>query len=132
VDARVEGERLRVRLNDGTERTVDHAVLGTGYRIDVSCYPFLPPQMVKRLDLVNGYPRLDSGFEASLPALHFLGAPAAWSFGPLLRFVAGTGFAARAVTRRIAAAGRRRLVSPGVAGADPGSLPPNVPSEVTL
>ena len=44
VDARVEGERLRVRLNDGPERTVDHVVLGTGYRIDVSRYPFLSPQ----------------------------------------------------------------------------------------
>jgi len=33
--------------------------------------------------------------------LHFLGAPAAWSFGPLMRFVAGTEFASGAVVRCI-------------------------------
>ena len=32
----------------------------------------------------------------------FLGAPAAYSFGPLVRFVAGTEFAARALARSIA------------------------------
>ena len=30
--------------------------------------------------------------ESSVPGLHFLGAPAAWSFGPTMRFVAGGWF----------------------------------------
>jgi hypothetical protein len=51
---------------------------------------------------VNGYPILDKGFESTVPGLHFLGAPAAWSFGPLMRFVAGTEFAARGLVRGIA------------------------------
>jgi cation diffusion facilitator CzcD-associated flavoprotein CzcO len=101
VQARTSGERLRVHLNDGAERTVDHVVLGTGYRVDVARYEFLSPEVLKRTRLVGGYPRLDSGFESSLPRLHFLGAPAAWSFGPLVRFVAGTGFTSRALRRRI-------------------------------
>jgi hypothetical protein len=46
---------------------------------------------------VNGYPELGYGFESSLPGLHFIGAPAAWSFGPLMRFVSGTEFAGRAL-----------------------------------
>src|SRR5690606_31318243 len=31
-----EGERLRLELSDGTTRWVDHALLATGYRIDVA------------------------------------------------------------------------------------------------
>jgi hypothetical protein len=37
-----------------------------------------------------------------LPGLHFLGAPAARSFGPVCRFVSGTPYTARALARRIA------------------------------
>jgi len=101
IRARVEGDRLHVRLNDGTERIVDHVVLATGYRVNVALYSFLSPRVLERLDVVDGYPRLDSGFESSLAGLHFLGAPAAWTFGPLVRFVAGTEFASQALTRRI-------------------------------
>jgi FAD-dependent urate hydroxylase len=101
IHARVQGDRLRVHLNDETERIVDHVVLATGYRVNVALYSFLSPRILERLDVVDGYPRLDSGLEASLAGLHFLGAPAAWSFGPLVRFVAGTQFASQALTRRI-------------------------------
>lgn len=111
VQARVEGEHLGVRFNDGTERVVDHVVLGTGYRIHVGLYPFFSTGVLERIDLVNGYPRLDAGFETSLPGLHIVGAPAAWSFGPLMRFVAGTEFASPALRSRILQAKRRQLVS---------------------
>ena len=37
------GARLKVRLADGTERTVDHILLGTGYRVDISKYGFISP-----------------------------------------------------------------------------------------
>jgi len=104
VEAQVAGNRVRVRLNDGTERLVDHVVLGTGYRVDITRYPFLSADLLKKLDIVDGYPRLGGGFESSLPGLHFLGAPAAWSFGPLMRFVAGTQFASRALARRCSSA----------------------------
>jgi hypothetical protein len=63
------------------------------------------------LELIDGYPRLDAGFESSLPGLHFLGAPAAWSFGPLMRFVAGTEFVSPALTKRIREVTKRSLVS---------------------
>jgi hypothetical protein len=101
IHARVQGDRLHVELNDGTERSVDHVVLATGYRVNVGLYSFLSPRILERLDLVDGYPRLDSGFESSLAGLHFLGAPAAWTFGPLVRFVAGTEFTSQSLTRRI-------------------------------
>jgi len=105
------GDRLRVRLNDGSECMADHVVLGTGYRVNVARYPFLSPELIQQIARVDGYPRLDGGFETSVPSLHFLGAPAAWSFGPLMRFVAGTEFTARAVARRVERATKRSRVS---------------------
>ena len=97
--------RVELQFEDGSTRVVDHVFLGTGYRIDVSRFGFLAPQLVESLKLVDGYPKLDRGMQSSVAGLHFLGAPAAWSFGPLMRFVAGTGFAARRLTRGIV--GRR-------------------------
>jgi hypothetical protein len=98
--ARANGH-LRLRLDDGTSREVDHVVLATGYRVDVSRYPFMSPALVRRLPSVNGHPILSNGFESAVPGLHFLGAPAVHSFGPLVRFVAGTDFAAGALARAI-------------------------------
>jgi hypothetical protein len=98
---RIEGERLHLRLSNEDERIVDHVVLGTGYRVNLAQYPFLPPEVLRHLDLVDGYPRLKAGCESSLPGLHFLGAPAAWSFGPLMKFVAGTEFSSSALRKRI-------------------------------
>jgi len=97
--------KLRVMLGDGSQRLVDHALLATGYRVDVRLYPFLDPRLVAALRMVpdaDGYPVLDRGFESSVAGLHIVGAPAAESFGPLMRFVAGTRYAARAVTQRVA------------------------------
>jgi lysine/ornithine N-monooxygenase len=113
VSAKVDGERLRVQLNDGSTRAVDHVVLGTGYRVDVSRYPFLSDSLVELIQRVNGYPVLDAGFETSLPALHFVGAPAARSFGPIMRFVAGTEFCGRALQRRVARTRQRSLAAHG-------------------
>jgi FAD-dependent urate hydroxylase len=96
-----QGDQLVLTLNDGTERSVDHALLATGYRVDIALYPFLSKPLFKSIETVNGYPKLKNGFESSVPGLHFLGAPAAWSFGPLMRFVAGADFASRNLTRGI-------------------------------
>jgi hypothetical protein len=37
-----------------------------------------------------------------VPGLYFLGAPSAWTFGPLMYFVCGTDFAARNLARHFA------------------------------
>src|SRR5258705_4579465 len=91
---------VSLRLDDGSTRAVDHVLMATGYRVDIRRYPFLAPELVKSVRCVDGQPVLDEGFESSVRRLHFVGAPAMHSFGPLLRFVAGTEFAARMVTRR--------------------------------
>jgi cation diffusion facilitator CzcD-associated flavoprotein CzcO len=101
VSAEVSGERVKVRLDDGSERSVDHLLLGTGYRVDVSKYEFLAPELAQSMHRFNGYPRLKEGLETSIPGLHILGAPAAWSFGPLMQFVSGARYASDALTRCI-------------------------------
>jgi lysine/ornithine N-monooxygenase len=106
TQAEAAGKKVRLTLDDGSVRCVDHVLLATGYRVDVSRYSFLAPELARSIDSWNGYPRLSSGFESSVPRLHFLGAPAAWSFGPLMRFVSGTRYAARALTRCVVTAQR--------------------------
>lgn len=101
--ATANGNQLRLELSDGREQMVDHALLGTGYRVDFSRYSFLPRGLRSDIDVVDGWPRLSRGFETSVKGLYVLGAPAAWSYGPLMRFVAGSDFAARALVRGLAA-----------------------------
>jgi cation diffusion facilitator CzcD-associated flavoprotein CzcO len=101
VSTAVVGDRVKVTLDDGSERVADHLLLGTGYRIDISKYEFLAPELAQSIEQVNGYPRLKKGLETSVAGLHILGAPAAWSFGPLMRFVSGAGYAARSLVESI-------------------------------
>lgn len=102
VSATEVGGRVKVCLDDRSERVVDHVLLGTGYRIDISKYDFLAPELLRSIESFNGFPLLKRGLETSVPGLHMLGAPAVWSFGPLMQFVSGTHFASRAVLRCIA------------------------------
>ena len=101
VDVSRRDSGVRLRLDDGSVRTVDHVLLATGYRVDIRLYPFLAPELLARVRRVDGHPVLGQGFESSVPGLHFVGAPAMYSFGPLLRFVAGTEFAARRVMLQV-------------------------------
>jgi FAD-dependent urate hydroxylase len=97
--AALRGDRLQLRLDDGSERDVDHVLLGTGYKVEIFRYPFLPAELSKDLAQANGFVLVNAGFESSVPGLHFLGAPSAWSFGPLMYFVCGTDFAAHKLAR---------------------------------
>ena len=92
---------MRLSLDDSSERRVDHVLLGTGYDVDISRYDFLSPELVKQVRQLDGYPALTRGFCSSLPGLHFVGATAARSFGPLLYFVAGTEFASQELVSHV-------------------------------
>jgi FAD-dependent urate hydroxylase len=107
TDARERGGRVELAFAGGDRTTADHVLLGTGYRVDVARYPFLGAADVAELRRVAGAPVLGPGLESSIPGLHFLGAPAAWSFGPLMRFVSGSWYASDALTRTVTARPRR-------------------------
>jgi cation diffusion facilitator CzcD-associated flavoprotein CzcO len=95
ADARMLGDEVALKLDDGSERRVDHVLLGTGYQVDIAKYGFFSTELARSIQQLDGYPKLSSGFCCSVPGLHFIGATAARSFGPLLYFVAGTEFASR-------------------------------------
>lgn len=101
---------VRLALSDGTSRDVDHVLLGVGYQVDVTQYPFLDASILSGLDRVAGYPRLHPGLESSIPGLHFAGAPTAWSFGPLTRFVSGTWYTGEQIARSAAQEAARAAV----------------------
>ena len=95
------GDEVQMILDDGSERRVDHVLLGTGYDVDIARYNFLSPELLAGVRRLNGYPDLGRGFSTNIPGLHFIGATAARSFGPLLYFVAGTEFASKELTSYI-------------------------------
>ncbi|AMW15629.1 hypothetical protein A4E84_35070 [Streptomyces qaidamensis] len=99
---------VRLRLLDEhgwpEDLVVDHVLAATGYRVDIRRLDVLDPGLRRSLRVFAGAPVLTNGFESSTPGLYFTGLAAAPSFGPLLRFVTGTGFAARRVTAAVTAA----------------------------
>jgi FAD-dependent urate hydroxylase len=97
----IQGDKIRLKLSDGTERVVDHVIAATGYKVAIARYSFLSAAIRNSLKTVGGNPVLARGFESSVPGLHFVGKPAAWSFGPLLNFVSGTHFAGAEILRAL-------------------------------
>jgi hypothetical protein len=95
------GNRVAFRLDDGTSGVSDHVLLATGYHIDIARLGILDENLLGRIITVDGSPTLSHGFESSVGGLHFIGSSAVASFGPLMRFIAGAGYAARSVTQRV-------------------------------
>ena len=111
ISAAPSGERVKLRLDDGSERVCDHVFLGTGYRIDITKYGFFSAEFGQSISRFKGFPRLGEGFETSVHGLHIVGAPAIWSFGPLMQFVVGTHYSSRALTRCIAGKAAQKSVT---------------------
>jgi thioredoxin reductase len=100
---------LHLRAQDGSQREVvtEHVIAATGYKVDMERLKFVNPEIRSSLNLVGGSPVLSSGFESSVPGLYFAGLTAANSFGPVMRFAFGAGFAARTVTESVSKALKR-------------------------
>jgi len=105
VGAAESGNCVTVTLADGSTIETDHVMLGSGYDIDVARYDLLDKELLGDVTLAEGSPVLRAGFESSVDGIHFLGAPAVRSFGPVNRFVTGTWYAAPALAKRVS--GRR-------------------------
>lgn len=101
VGAQDHGGSLSLHLDDGARMSVDHALLATGYTLDIAKPGILSPDLLARIELHpgTGCPVLAAHFESSVPGLHFAGASAVPSFGPLMRFVAGVDYAARSIAQ---------------------------------
>ena len=115
--AKVEGGRVHLELTDsaGSRRNMmaDHVIAATGYRVDLTRLTFMDADIRSAIRMVDGSPMLSPTFQSSVAGLYFVGASAANSFGPVLRFAYGAGFTARHLTRHLQKSGRlRSLRSP--------------------
>src|SRR5208282_4622333 len=95
--------RLKVRAKDGGEREIvaGHVIAATGYKVNLERLQFLSVEIRSQIEVLDGAPVLSSNFESSMPGLYFAGVAAANSFGPVMRFAFGAGFAARTLARTL-------------------------------
>ena len=93
------------------EIVTEHVIAATGYKVDLERLKFLNPEIRSKIKAINGAPVLSSTFESSMPGLYFAGVAAANSFGPVMRFAFGAGFAARTLTRALAKSASRQTAS---------------------
>ncbi|MFJ9610618.1 FAD-dependent oxidoreductase [Kitasatospora sp. NPDC101176] len=100
---------VRLRVGGAPEPLeTDHVLAATGYRVDVDRLELLDAALRRAVVRApTGAPRLDRDFQSSVLGLYFTGLSAADTFGPLMRFVAGTGFAARRISGALAGPGGR-------------------------
>jgi pyruvate/2-oxoglutarate dehydrogenase complex dihydrolipoamide dehydrogenase (E3) component len=103
----------RVSLTtSGGMLTCDHVVSATGYRTEVDRLGWLSAGLRSAIDTVEKTPILSDNFETSVRGLYFMGPAAANSFGPLMRFMVGSEFAAPRLAghlhRRLGAISERR------------------------
>lgn len=94
VDGRVRLE-LRSAMGDIACVSADDVIAATGYRVDIQRLNYLDKSVLSRLDHVSQAPRLSTRFESSVEGLFLTGPVAANSFGPMMRFAFGAGFASR-------------------------------------
>jgi len=93
----------QLRELDLSTAGITAVIWATSYRFDFS---------IVRLPVLDadGFPMQNRGVTA-YPGLYFVGIAAANSFGPLLRFVFGTKFTARRLTRHLASLESRKSIS---------------------
>jgi hypothetical protein len=105
LGAEPSGSGVRLQLDGPGQSSldVDHVIAGTGFRIDLTRLAYLPPGLQARIASFGGYPVLTRAGESTVPGLYFVGAPAAFSLGPSMRFIAGTHNVARQLVRSVAA-----------------------------
>ena len=97
---------LTVRTADGGKREIatEHIIAATGYRVNMGRLEFLSSEIRSQIKTVDGSPKLSSSFESTVPGIYFVGVAAAVSFGPVMRFAFGAGFAARRISQTMAKA----------------------------
>lgn len=109
ADIRGSSVHLVLTLGSQQQRHIeaDHLIAATGYRVALSRLTFIGTALRGRIRTVQDTPILNRSFECSVPELYFVGATAANSFGPLLRFAYGARFAARRIAQQFMAASRK-------------------------
>src|SRR5262249_23953483 len=103
AEAGTTGARLGLKTSDGktSESTVDHVLAATGYRTDLDRLTFLNPGLRAMVRTLASTPEVGPDFQSSVAGLYFIGLAVAPTFGPVMRFVCGSDFAARTAARAL-------------------------------
>ncbi|MGI5324151.1 FAD-dependent oxidoreductase [Actinomadura nitritigenes] len=105
VKAAEQDDVIAITTVDRTGRRLvveaEHVIAATGFVPEIERLKLLSPELRVRVDSRLGAPVLSANFESSMPGLYFAGLAAAPTFGPVMRFVHGAGFAARRIARHI-------------------------------
>lgn len=98
---RVAQGKLHGTLSDGAQVSADHVILATGYTVDLTKLAMVHASLRAAIRTDRAIPILSHWFESSVPGLYFIGLSSLRAFGPLYRFVAGCGAAARRVAEAV-------------------------------
>ncbi|MEJ8566455.1 NAD(P)-binding domain-containing protein [Elongatibacter sediminis] len=110
---------IRVTLDNEEVLTVDEVVFATGYRVDLQRVPLLTEGLLSELNIRDGFPQLDPGFQTQVPGLYITSLAATRDFGSFLAFTVSV----RAQAQIIGEAIRARLATTALPG--PSLLPRN-------
>ncbi len=97
----------RVYLQFSDEKGVQHdfmtshVIAATGYEVDCMRLPFLSEKIRSGLKSKGSVLALSQDFQSSVPGLYFVGLVSANYFGPVMRFVAGTGYTASRLAKHL-------------------------------
>jgi cation diffusion facilitator CzcD-associated flavoprotein CzcO len=94
--------QVAATLSDGARVSAHHILLATGYKVDINTLTMMHPSLRAEIATDRAIPVLSHWFESSVPGLYFVGLTSLRAFGPLYRFVAGCGAAARRVASSVA------------------------------
>jgi thioredoxin reductase len=112
--ASVQNGCVSLQLTDkaGAKKTItaDHVIAATGYKSDLKRLNFLDSGILSSIRYVEQMPVLSSNFESTVSGLYFVGISAANTFGPMLRFAYGAGFAAPRLSKHLAQTAPRDFV----------------------
>ena len=114
ADEREDRAELQIQGPDGRLGTIrtDHVIAATGYRFDVRALPFLGPRLAGAIHAADGWPKLSTHFESSVPGLYLTGLASAPHFGPVMRFLVGADCTARRVAAHVAGREPRKRTRP--------------------
>lgn len=97
---------MDIGLSSGETITVDDVIFATGYKVDMARVPLLTNgNLMERLALHDGYPRLDEQFQTNVRGLYITSMPAVQDFGLFFAFT----ISARASAQIIGAAVKSSL-----------------------
>jgi thioredoxin reductase len=102
--------RLVSRGGHESQLSTEYVIAATGYKCDLYRLPFMSVMLLNKLRSVHNTPILSSDFQSSVPGLYFVGELSANSFGPVVRFIAGTIFTARRLSRHLTASYTSRFL----------------------